>query len=388
MISVVEPPVEESVKTVAKKKAEAEQDNSGILDILKHAYSGVDPIWQYEILPIPILGLARALCGGFRYGASADLVGPMHVGKSLIAYMALAENQKLGGTSILYDSEGPAYNAELFAALGGDPATLRVVPSFTVESFFEDMIKLCDWAVGERREGRKPRIAVVWDSIAGTSTKNLEKDGLTKRDFSKASGISDGSKILGGKLRESRIALICTNQIRDEIGGSEYDIRLHQPGGHAVEHFNSQIIELHFHGYGGSILRAGDAKDGVPIGRKIRGIVVKNRAGPNFRQFHFRVWSEAGWAHPESEGEQTVFGIDPRESAWSFYEEDYATFGKERARFLTSGGGGYYTWHPDVLKALGKPTDWQYAKFRRKQWNDVVAEAPQLMDPTFMAQSA
>lgn len=367
------------------KEVESNVDDDGILDILQNAYSGVDPIWEYEILPIPILGLSRALCGGFRYGISVDLVGPMHVGKSLIAYMALAENQKLGGISILYDSEGPAYNPDLFAAVGGDPSKLKVVPSFTVEKFFDDMVKLCDWAIGQRKKGNPQRIAVVWDSIAGTTTRQLEKEGLSKRDFSKASGISDGAKILGGKLRESRIALICTNQIRDNIGGSEYDIRLHQPGGYAVEHFNSQIIELHFHGFGGSILRLGGQSDGLPIGRKIRGVVVKNRAGPNFREFHFRVWSEDGHPHPEVEGELTKMGIDPREAAWSFFEEDYATFGSTKQKFFTGGGGGYYTWHPDVLKALGKDDTWKYAKFRRKQWNELLTEAPQLMDPTFMA---
>ena len=134
-------------------------------------------------------------------------------------------------------------------------------------------------------------------------------------------------------------------------------------------------------------MRSGNEKDGVPIGRKIRGVIVKNRAGPNFRPFHFAVWAEAGWPHPEVEGEQTKFGIDPRESAWSYYDEDYATFGKARTRFFTStGGGGYYAWHPDVLKALGKPADWQFAKFRRKQWNEILSDAPQLMDPNFMVE--
>ena len=370
---------------MAKKKQEVGSDaplTERIDAILGGSLSGIDPLWQYEVLPSGVLGLDRALAGGFRYGACTELYGEQHSGKSLLTYAALASNQKLGGLSILYDSEGPAYDPAFFSTMGGDPSTLVVKIGFTIEDFFTQMVDLCKMAIQARKAGEPVKIAVGWDSIANTGTDYLKEQGVGgKRDFSKAQAASEGCKLLGGLLREAGIALICTNQIREKIGADEYQPS-HTPAGRALWHFFGQRIELKFdggYGAGGSALKNAD----IVVGRKIRGIIQKNRAGPSSRSFHFQVWVEGGFAHPEWEGHIVQPGINPDEAAFTYYAEPYATFGKHNTRFFTV-GGAWYTWDEAVVKALGKPADWQYRKFQRKSWSAVLADAPQLRDASFM----
>lgn len=372
---------------MAKKKEKVDDSNLSVVDrinaILGGANSGVDPMWQYEVLPSGILGLDKALAGGFRYGAATELYGEQHSGKSLLTYSALAANQKLGGISILYDSEGPAYDPDFFRTMGGAPETLQVKIGFTIEDFFTQMVDLCKMAIQARKEGSPLRIAVGWDSIANTGTDYLKEEGVGgKRDFSKAQAASEGCKLLGGLLREAGIALICTNQIREKIGADDYQ-PTHTPGGRSLWHFFGQRVELKFdggYGAGGSALKHGD----IVVGRKIRGVIQKNRAGPSSRQFHFQVWVEGGFPHPEWDGHTVQPGINQDEAAFAYYTEPYATFGKDRARFFTT-GGAWYTWDDAVVKALGKPADWSWRKFQRKNWSQVLADAPQLREATFMA---
>lgn len=366
---------------MAKKKDDGVADLGPIDAILAKAYSGAAELWQLEPLPTGILGIDRGLAGGFRYGALTTLLGPEHVGKTLILKKALANNQKLGGISILYDSEG-AYSPEFYELVGGDINTLKVCVGFTVEDFFMEVTALCNAAIKMAKEGNPQRIAIGWDSVANTLTRNLVKEGLDKKDFSKAIAMSEGCKMLGAKLREARICLIATNQLRTKIGASEWEVNIHEPGGFAFKHYASQRLELDFAGFSGSILKT---EDDISVGRKIRGKVTKNRAGPSYRQFHFQVWTESGHPHPEFEGHETISGVSEEEAAMDFYFEPYATFGRDKTPFISgSGGGGWYNFHPEVVKSLGKPADWKYAKFRKKQWLEILEDAPQLKDPTFM----
>jgi RecA/RadA recombinase len=294
---------------------------------------------------------------------------------------ALAKNQMLGGLSIFYDSEG-AYNPEFFEVVGGNCEALKVCTGFTVEDFFSELTALCDHAIKQAKEGNQMRIAVGWDSVANTLTRNLVKDGLDKKDFSKAIAMSEGCKMLGSKLREARICLIATNQMRVKIGASEWELNAHEPGGYAFKHYASQRLELAFAGFSGSILKT---EDDVSVGRKIKGTITKNRAGPSNRQFHFQIWTESGHPHPEFEGVPTEAGVSEDEAAMDYYFEPYAVFGIGKTPFITSaGGGGWHVFHPDVVKALGKPADWKFAKFRKKQWLEIMADAPMLKDCNFM----
>lgn len=370
---------------MAKKKKEDESvgELSDIDAILEGAYSGTDPIWNLEALPSGILGLDRALNGGVRYGAAATFLGPEHVGKSLIVKLLLAQNQKRGGISVLYDSES-AFGPEFYAHLGGQPETLRVRTDFTVEAFFEELVELCDYAIAQEAAGTPVKIAVGWDSVANTLTRNLVKDGYDKRDFSKASAISDGCKMLGGKLKKARIALLLTNQMRTKIGASEWEVNFFETGGAALPHFSSQRVQFSFAGYSGSVVKDGDEEYG--IGRKIKGLVTKNRCGPASRVCRFTVYTEAGHPNPEIEGVLTDVGISEEQSALEYFLEPYATFGRNRDKFVeSSGGGGWYVWHDRVVEALGKPVDWVFKKFRKKSWGELLVQAPQLLDPTFMA---
>jgi len=373
---------------MARKKA-TEPDSGapfgGVLSVLKSAtYAGDDKIWELPALPTGIMTLDRALCGGFRYGAAVELLGPEHSSKSLLGYITLANNQRAGGLSCLYDSEG-AWNPELFSALGGDPSQIKIVPSFTVESLFNDLEALCDAVIAHREQsGEQLKVVVLWDSLANTGTKHLLDEGMDKRDLTKAAMISNGCALLGGRLRESRICLVITNQVREEIGAADWEKQVaHSPGGRAIKHFCSQRVELKYDGSekGSRIL---NEETKLPIGRKIRGVIVKNRAGPASATFKYSIYSESGLPHPEFSGVQTKIGVDTAEAAFTFYTDEQATFGPNHYRFAEGGGaGGWYEFHPEVIAALGSPKD--FGKFRKSIWPDTITTAPNLLDCTFLA---
>lgn len=372
---------------MARKKAQEDLSGApygGVLSVLKSAtYAGDDKIWELPPLPTGIMTLDRALCGGLRYGAAVELLGPEHSSKSLLGYINLANNQKAGGLSILYDSEG-AWNPELFAMLGGDPSTVKVIPSFTVESLFNDLEALCDAVILHRKNtGEELKVVVLWDSLANTGTKHLLDEGMDKRDLTKAAMISNGCALLGGRLRESRICLIITNQVREEIGAADWEKQVaHSPGGRAIKHFCSQRIELKFDGsQNGSRIMNEETK--LPMGRKIRGVIVKNRAGPASATFKYSIYSENGLPHPEFDGALTKVGVDLAEAAFTYYTDAQATFGPSHERFVSEGSAGWFTLHPQVVSTLGQPDSW--GKFRKRMWLEVISVAPQLLDTTFMA---
>src|ERR1700677_2361158 len=109
----------------------------------------------------PSLNWATSV-GGFRPGKISVLYGPEQAGKSLLAYMAIADVQKTDPEAIFvwFDAEY-SFNLPLFKKVGGDPTRLVYRKS-------NDPLKIFDYIGGEMlellQEGA-PIKGIVIDSI-------------------------------------------------------------------------------------------------------------------------------------------------------------------------------------------------------------------------------
>jgi len=268
-----------------------------------------DTDWSTEKLPTGIVPIDYILNGGFGYGRFAEIFGNYSSGKSYLLYLALIQNQKRGGTSILLEEEG-AYDPTFFQRLGGDTKSL-VLPSKvdTCEDVFDAINEICKIATKEELKN----ICIGWDSIAATSTKHLEETGMEKRDMSKALAMSTGCQLIRSVVKKSGVCVIATNQTRELIN-VKYGPKTGTPGGRGYPFICSQRIELSFKG---GVIMASD-KDKTPVGRQIKVRVDKNKLGPAMRDCTLYFYTEDGDEHPVYKY-PTSIGIDENESLFDFY---------------------------------------------------------------------
>lgn len=352
-------------------------------------YNASSPQWAtWSVLPTGIPALDRALGGGFAYGTLSELFGDWGVGKTMLLYLLLAQNQKLGGTSVLFESEG-AFYPEFFAALGGNPKTLLLKPIRTVEEFFDGVYKLLTVMKQAKAKGKKDVCVMGWDSLAGTGTEHLQKTwakGEKKQDMSKARRMSEGCALITQMVDETNAMVVATNQLRVNIGAADWE-RPHTPGGKGWPFHSSQRIELNFDGgpVGSQIhYEEGEGKK-VHIGRKVRGEIIKNRIAPPFRKFTMPLYTEAGYPHPLWQGEETKLGVDVEESTWNWISDPRSTFAVRneegtvvgRKRFCTSSGS---RWNfAEEITAFMAATGDTPPSFFKKDFKQILPSVPQIL---------
>lgn len=336
-------------------------------------YAANDSVWHGDFCPTGIVSVDRACNGGFGYGRTAEIFGDWSTGKTILLYQTLINNQRDGGTSILFEAEG-AFDPEWYASLGGDATALLLKPIDTVEEFFEGVVKIAD--VIDARKDPNIKVVIGWDSIAATGTRKLQKEGLDgKKDMTKAFLMDQGTKRIVNRIKKSRIAVVATNQSRVKIGAPDW-AETHTPGGRAWPYLASTRIELKYDGGpAGSKILTEESKP-QKIGRYVKGEVVKNKLGPPFRTFRLSLYTEGGHQHPVFPEKTTAVGIDEDEALLEFYlKNPKAYFGEDKERFVSGGGGGRYKLHPSI--------DPDQSAFTRKTWPGILNMFPSLrgLDP-------
>lgn len=345
-------------------------------------YKASDALWATDFVPTGIAALDAALGGGFARGRVHELYGNYSSGKTLALYHTLANNQKLGGESCLFESEG-AFNPDFFRNVGGDPETLTLIPADKVEDVFDGVLLICKEQEKQIAEAKKtkgavamPRMTVIgWDSIAATGTKHLFDAGMDKRDMSKSGAMSQGTQLITTAAKECNVCIIGVNQVREAIGSK--DSATHTPGGQAWTFHASQRVELMYDGGSKTSLifdrpllwqKPEDTRGREEIGRRIRGYVTKNKCASPFARFTLPIYTYPGRPHPLYDRE-TKLGVDIEEMLFDFYLT---------GRFYLPDGGrvihipspGYYSLHPMLDPAQ--------QKFREKAWLDILEMIPSL----------
>lgn len=213
---------------------------------------------RLDYIPTGIPSFDKLMGGGFARGKITMLSGQPSVGKSTVAYGAIAEAQKLKLSALLYDVEY-AYDSQYAESIGISPEKLSVLREEYAE---EGLDALLDAIEG----GKYPLIII--DSIGALLSRVVaEKTSGEKTIGAQASLVSTFIRKAVPKLSLRNIALVCiTHEFTDLMSG-----KIMASGGAKLGYHASQHIRLKQKF--GVVLKQGDQK----IGKVIVAEMKKNK---------------------------------------------------------------------------------------------------------------
>ena len=239
-----------------------------------------------EVIPTGLSVIDNYLIGtgGLPVGRCSEWAGEEGVGKTTLAYYALAAVQRMGGLGIYGDAEN-SFDEQRAADFGVDPEQLMLVQCDSLEEYAAAMV-----AAVAALDGSTPALA-VYDSIAGSTT-NAEMEG----DFSgdamgrKAGLIGKMVRSLAQHAAKNRAHVMFINQLRKKVGVA-YGDPSYTPGGDAPKY----ICSVRFRVTGGAQWKANSA-EGAPVIGKMTGFrTTKNRHATPFRKAEVRLNFEKGF---------------------------------------------------------------------------------------------
>jgi recombination protein RecA len=227
--------------------------------------------------------------GGFPCGRISILWGPQQSGKSLLAMHAIASTQKLDGIAFYVDAEHSIHRG--FAeAVGVDLDTLMYTEEQNAEIVF-NLIEQC--CIQYRQEFPDKKICMIVDSLAALVTPDNIDRGHEQAgyDTSLSKTMATSLKLLAKTVRETNVALICTNQARQNFERRNmFDNKFRQYGGQAAPHWASLCI---FSTQAGAIKKViGGIKR--EVGRVARLTTDKNRLGPPNVSMEIKIYYDRG----------------------------------------------------------------------------------------------
>lgn len=227
---------------------------------------------------IPNLDLATGI-GGWPRRLVTEVYGAEQLGKSVLAYKAIAEAQKMGLTAALITTEGIPDNkwAEVH---GVDIKKVVILFAHNAEIMLEQAKSL----------SAEPEIdLLVIDSLAGPGTaKEIDADGK-KQAYGISGIVAQMMHALLPNCWQTNKACLIMNQVRDKSVG-QYII-LDSPGGHSLHHGASIRVYLK---KAPSPNEVQAHVNGVKktIAKKVAAIVKKNKAGAPDHEAHYWIYFE------------------------------------------------------------------------------------------------
>jgi recombination protein RecA len=247
-----------------------------------------------KLLPVlptrsPSLNWATAI-GGFQPGKVAVLYGPESSGKSLLAMMAVADEQKRDKDAIFiwFDAEF-SFNLSLFIKVGGDAKRLIVRKS-------NDPLKIFDYIGGEMLEALQegaPIRGIIIDSIKAIrypKEANMKQTTDQKMGGTGASYLPSTLKLVIPVIAEYNLLTFFIQQVTMEIDPMK---ALRNPyvitEGRALKHAADIMLEIVKLDTKNGILESGETISGAAqqTGHKVRIKVKKNRLGAPARMAQF-----------------------------------------------------------------------------------------------------
>ena len=269
-----------------------------------------------QTIPTGSLALDIALgVGGVPRGRITEIYGPEGSGKTTVCQHIIAEAQRIGGTAAMIDVEhalDPAY-AEL---CGVKVDELYISQPDTGEEALEIAEALI-------RSGALD--VLVIDSVAALVPRaEIEGEMGDSHPGLQARLMSQALRKLSGAIKQSNVAVIFTNQLRQKIG-----VMFGNPettsGGMALKFYASVRLDIR---------RIQAIKQsGEVIGNRTRVRVTKNKVAPPFRVAEFDIMYDEGISRA---GDVLDFAvemdiIEKRGSFYSYKEERLAQ-GRENAK--------------------------------------------------------
>lgn len=177
---------------------------------------------------------------GFPAGRLTEVVGLTHTGKSTLLYHVFGECQRLGGVSVLIETEY-AYEAGRLEELGVKSSDVMLLQPECLEQAFE-MIYEVMHDVRDTQKFKGP-VVIGLDTIAGTPAA-VELDGNYDEKFMAAAARSTalGLRKLIRPLAEYQVVLIFLNQLRSSM--ERYGDPYVSYGGKAIGSSSSVRVRL------------------------------------------------------------------------------------------------------------------------------------------------
>lgn len=237
----------------------------------------------------PSLNWATGI-GGFQPGKVAVLYGPESSGKSLLAMMAVADEQRKDKDAIFvwFDAEF-SFNLPLFIKIGGDPKRLIVRKS-------NDPLKIFDYIGGEMLEALQegaPIRGIVIDSIKAIrypKETNMKQTTDQKMGGTGASYLPSTLKLVIPVIAEYNLLTFFIQQVTMEIDPMK---ALRNPyvitEGRALKHAADIMLEIVKLDTKAGVIESGENIHGgaQQTGHKVRIKVKKNRLGAPARSAQF-----------------------------------------------------------------------------------------------------
>ena len=271
---------------------------------------------QVDTIPTGSLGIDIALgVGGMPRGRITEIYGPESSGKTTLCLHVVAEAQKRGGLAAFIDMEhalDPIYAAKI----GVDIERLYVSQPDTGEQALEITEHLV-------RSGALD--VIVIDSVAALVPRaEIEGEMGDSHVGLQARLMSQALRKLAGAIKQSNVAVIFTNQLREKVGvmfGSPETT----PGGRALKFYASVRIDIR---------RVQQIKLAADIiGNRTRVKIKKNKVAAPFRECEFDIMFNEGISKT---GEIVDIGTElntiEKRGAFYRYNDELLGQGRENAK--------------------------------------------------------
>lgn len=262
------------------------------------------------------ISLDRALgCWGFPRGRVVEIYGPESSGKTTVALHAVANAQKAGGVAAFIDVEH-AMDPKYTKALGVNLDELLI----SQPDYGEQALDIVETLVRSNAVD-----IVVLDSVAALLPRaELEGEIGDSHVGLQARLMSQALRKLTSSISQSKTSAIFINQIREKIGVMFGNPET-TPGGRALKFYSSIRLEVR---------RIGSIKEnGVNVGNRVRGRVVKNKCAPPFQDSEFDIMFGQGISR---EGDLVDLGVQlniiEKSGAWISYKGERLGQGRENAK--------------------------------------------------------
>ena len=190
------------------------------------------------LLDLAISG-GRIRGGGLPGGIFVEVFGPSGSGKTVLLSEIAGTVQRQKGEIMFHDPEA-RLNTQFAKIFGLEIAEKDHLKPDTVTAVFESVRK---W----KPEGKNVIHGIFTDSLAALSTDmEMENDDGDPFGGRRAKEFSEGLRKTCRLITDKNYLMVCSNQVRDVIGATQYQEKTKSPGGKALEFYPS--LRLRFSG--------------------------------------------------------------------------------------------------------------------------------------------